>query len=969
MRRKMITAAAALALGLASCQLIPPPSVDETAGETGTQVFAVRYLEEEEAKFLTIINGYRTGQNPPLPALTSSATINQAAYDYSVVMSETGWFEHTGPDGSSPWDRMCAGGHTPACDGSAIMGENIAAGYTTAEAVFEAWRTSPGHNANMLTPEFLAIGIGLANVEGGLQGHAWTTDFSSVVDVDGCACREGEEEACESETCGSGIRTCLGLCQWGECGPPNPGVDVCDGYDNNCNGEVDEGDVCHGCEPELEVCDDEDNDCDGLVDEEGVCGNGCEPLEETCDANDNDCDGVVDEGCACPDGSPERTCGLDAGICRAGMQRCEGGAWSECAGALAPRLEICDGQDNDCDGAVDERACGIDDDGDDGGGKGGCAVAAGEGTDGAPAFVLVLLMGLALLRPRGRRGALLVAAGLLVAAAGCSESTPKKDAGDDVVAEEIVPELEEEQAGEPEEDVAADEAGDDVAAEDPAQEEAPPDLVEEDAPGDEVEPTDLPFGASCTADRQCESGLCLPPQLGGKCTETCGDEQECDFGHPGTSCTPFGRDTDGNSLSDTVVTACAGRPTGSKPAGQRCAAPEECDTRLCLEGGMCMNVCSGDADCDAIAVCLARPFTLDEGEGSYSSCGFNPVGSITLEEADYGTFSLVTEAAAGRMKQVFVPSDAVSLTITGIQTAPAQAAMVGFFEVTDPTAVEIYDMNDFFDGLDPLNWHSPWIRMGIFMVPITPRVTFMGGAYDFLPVTARFSASDPVITVTTEFTIQVKRSPSGTISSGTLQVNFFFVGLDAISAANAQTPGGEFQQVVSWLRSIYAAAAISLGTLTYTDIPEPDRSTYRILHVDNTSPDLGELAGLFSLSAGRTERAVNVFLVHDIDESGVLGISPGIPGPQGMHGTGASGVAVNYDGCWDTRSAGMVIAHEVGHYLGLFHSTEQTADPYSGDPIADTSHGDASNLMHWQWGGDNLTAGQTFVMLRAALVQ
>ncbi len=90
-------------------------------------------------------------------------------------------------------------------------------------------------------------------------------------------------------------------------------TEICDGIDNNCDGQVDENNVC--CEPKDEVCDGVDNDCDGEVDEGGVC---C--TTEVCDGEDNDCDGEVDEDNVC----------------------CE------------PKDEVCDSVDNDCDGEVDE---------------------------------------------------------------------------------------------------------------------------------------------------------------------------------------------------------------------------------------------------------------------------------------------------------------------------------------------------------------------------------------------------------------------------------------------------------------------------------------------------------------------------------------------------------------------------------------------------------------------------------------
>lgn len=73
---------------------------------------------------------------------------------------------------------------------------------------------------------------------------------------------------------------------------------------------------------------------------------------EDCDGLDNNCNGSIDEGCACETGSKQR-CGTDVGNCRAGNQICLNGHWSDCQDAVMPQPEICDHQDNDCDGLID----------------------------------------------------------------------------------------------------------------------------------------------------------------------------------------------------------------------------------------------------------------------------------------------------------------------------------------------------------------------------------------------------------------------------------------------------------------------------------------------------------------------------------------------------------------------------------------------------------------------------------------
>lgn len=81
----------------------------------------------------------------------------------------------------------------------------------------------------------------------------------------------------------------------------------------------------------------------------GPCEETGEPGEETCNGRDDDCDGLVDET------FPEQgaTCGSEVGQCRQGRIVCEGGYLS-CAGGHAPETEICNGEDDDCDGEIDE---------------------------------------------------------------------------------------------------------------------------------------------------------------------------------------------------------------------------------------------------------------------------------------------------------------------------------------------------------------------------------------------------------------------------------------------------------------------------------------------------------------------------------------------------------------------------------------------------------------------------------------
>jgi uncharacterized protein YkwD len=141
------------------------------AGGDSRESVASTQLDPEESAFTSILNDYRA-QNSLGPILIDPS-IQASAEWMSTDMGVNDYFSHTDSQGGSPWDRMCDHGYCY----NTWKGENIAAGYSTAADVFQGWKGSPGHNANMLGEHYVVMGIALVYTSGSTYGYYWTNDF------------------------------------------------------------------------------------------------------------------------------------------------------------------------------------------------------------------------------------------------------------------------------------------------------------------------------------------------------------------------------------------------------------------------------------------------------------------------------------------------------------------------------------------------------------------------------------------------------------------------------------------------------------------------------------------------------------------------------------------------------------------------------------------------------------------------
>ena len=163
-----------LLLTVAIASLGPGAQASAPCRDTHVRGDAVR----EARAVRCLINRERARHD--LPSVRREVHLERAAAAYSRLMVRRRFFDHVGPDGSTPTSRVRAAGYR-----GPGVGETLAWGTGSsgdAAGTVDRWLHSPGHRAILLSRDMRAIGVGVAHGSPDSRyrgGETVTADFGT----------------------------------------------------------------------------------------------------------------------------------------------------------------------------------------------------------------------------------------------------------------------------------------------------------------------------------------------------------------------------------------------------------------------------------------------------------------------------------------------------------------------------------------------------------------------------------------------------------------------------------------------------------------------------------------------------------------------------------------------------------------------------------------------------------------------
>jgi hypothetical protein len=299
--------------------------------------------------------------------------------------------------------------------------------------------------------------------------------------------------------------------------------------------------------------------------------------------------------------------------------------------------------------------------------------------------------------------------------------------------------------------------------------------------------------------------------------------------------------------------------------------------------------------------CSKKESTSSSSSASSSSTSSASSGSLPVTE--------ITQSVDGGYNtgSFTVPSDSVSFILSVFRDNNGSTA---FYSLSDPDGTDILSssstptLNNVASGSQGANGYAN------VLVPQSPSFSAKAGTWTF-----KAYSNDRV-----KLALRSGTTPTST----TIVVQPYITG--------TTWAAGDLSAALSVMSSIYSANGITLSINSTITISDSQYAAVSGTFTDTTTSALVSQGGI---------AAVNLFFIEDYSGSwsGVLGNAAGIPGSMGIanawNGVLNSLSAHASGSTLDAQLLGETAAHEMGHQLGLFHTTEQGGTSF--DILSDTA--------------------------------